>query len=46
MQVEQKIADLGLQLARSPAPLANFVQTVRTGDYAGFKAPPAGIINW
>ncbi len=32
MQVEQKIADLGLELARSPAPLANFVQTVRTGD--------------
>ena len=32
MQVEQKIADLGLQLARSPAPLANFVQAVRTGD--------------
>ncbi len=32
MLVEQKIADLGLQLARSPAPLANFVQTVRIGN--------------
>jgi enamine deaminase RidA (YjgF/YER057c/UK114 family) len=32
MQVEQKIANLGLELVAPSAPLANFVQTVRTGN--------------
>jgi enamine deaminase RidA (YjgF/YER057c/UK114 family) len=32
MQVEQKIANLGLELAAPSAPLANFVQTVQTGN--------------
>jgi enamine deaminase RidA (YjgF/YER057c/UK114 family) len=32
MQIEQKIANLGLELVAPSAPLANFVQTVQTGN--------------
>ena len=32
MQIEQKIADMGLELASPGAPVANFVPTVRTGN--------------
>ncbi len=32
MRVEQKIADMGLELAAPSAPIANFVPTVRTGN--------------
>jgi enamine deaminase RidA (YjgF/YER057c/UK114 family) len=32
MQIEQKIAAMGVQLVASSAPLANFVQTQRTGN--------------
>ncbi|MFQ6028304.1 MAG: RidA family protein [Dehalococcoidia bacterium] len=50
MEVERKLADLGLDLTRSPAPLANFVQTVRTGSLlfvAGHlpQHPDATLLN-
>ena len=32
MRIEQKIADMGLELAAPSAPIANFVPTVRTGN--------------
>jgi enamine deaminase RidA (YjgF/YER057c/UK114 family) len=32
MRIEQKIANLGLELVAPSAPLANFVQTVQTGN--------------
>ena len=32
MRIEQKIADMGLELAAPTAPIANFVPTVRTGN--------------
>ena len=32
MQIEQKIAGMGLELASPGAPIANFVPTVRTGN--------------
>ena len=32
MQIEQKIADMGLELAAPSASIANFVPTVRTGN--------------
>ena len=32
MQIEQKIADMGLELASPGAPIANFIPAVRTGN--------------
>ena len=32
MQIEQKLADMGLELVAPSAPIANFVTSVRTGD--------------
>ncbi len=32
MLIEQKLADLGLELAAPAAPIANFISTVRTGN--------------
>ena len=32
MQIEQKIADMGLELPAASAPAANFVRTARTGN--------------
>lgn len=32
MEVERKLADLGLELPVTPVPLANYVPAVRTGD--------------
>jgi enamine deaminase RidA (YjgF/YER057c/UK114 family) len=50
MQVEQKIANLGLELVAPSAPLANFVQTVRTGNLlfvAGHlpRQPDGNVLN-
>ena len=32
MRIEQKITDMGLELAEATAPTANFVRTMRTGN--------------
>ena len=32
MEVEKKLAELGLELPVTPVPLANYVPAVRTGD--------------
>ena len=50
MQIEQKIANLGLELVAPSAPLANFVQTVRTGNLlfvAGHlpRQPNGNVLN-
>jgi enamine deaminase RidA (YjgF/YER057c/UK114 family) len=50
MQIEQKIANLGLALVAPSAPLANFVQTVRTGNLlfvAGHlpRQPNGNVLN-
>ncbi len=50
MQIEQKISTLGLELVAPSAPLANFVQTVRTGNLlfvAGHlpRQPDGNVLN-
>lgn len=50
MQIEQKIANLGLELVAPSAPLANFVQTVLTGNLlfvAGHlpRQPDGNVLN-
>jgi enamine deaminase RidA (YjgF/YER057c/UK114 family) len=50
MQIEQKIVNLGLELVAPSAPLANFVQTVRTGNLlfvAGHlpRQPNGNVLN-
>jgi len=32
MQIERKIADMGLDLIEAPTPMANYIPTVRVGD--------------
>lgn len=32
MKIEAKLAEMGLELPRAPAPVANYVRTVRTGN--------------
>ena len=50
MRIEQKIADMGLELASPGAPIANFIPTVRTGNLlfvAGHLArqPDGTVLN-